>query len=165
MKTRATSPVDALSRVLFGTLLSLFFSLSTGCAQELRLGEFEPFVIAFEAEATRQGTPIVVTDLVIERGHLGPTEGGATVAAHCERAALATPRIVVNEDLWDTFDAPYQESILFHELGHCLLGRDHDDTLIDEGVARSLMKSDAPVGHVYVAHKAHYLHELFHPAE
>jgi hypothetical protein len=157
MKTHAATKAEALSCVLATAFLLFVGMFSTGCAQELRLGEFAPTVEKFEAEAALQGVPVHVGDLIIERG---PLDRG--IGAECREQPGATPHIVVNEADWDKFSASYQESILFHELGHCVLGRGHVPTV--EGRPPSLMVLSAPEADVYEQNRAFYLNELFHPA-
>jgi hypothetical protein len=157
MKIHAATKAEALSCVLTTAFLLLVGTSSMGCAQELQLGEFAPSVEKFEAEAALQGAPVHVSDLIIERG---PLEHG--IGAVCHEQPGATPRIVVNEADWDQFSASYQESILFHELGHCVLGRAHVPAV--EGRPPSLMVPAAPEADVYEQNRAFYLNELFHPA-
>jgi len=39
----------------------------------------------------------------------------------------------VRRDAWDQFDEQDKENTIWHELGHCSLGREHDETLYKDG--------------------------------
>lgn len=39
--------------------------------------------------------------------------------------------IEISQKYWNLYDEYGREELIFHELGHCVLGRDHDDSLMD----------------------------------
>jgi len=48
--------------------------------------------------------------------------------------------IEVDETNWNNSNEGEREEIIFHELGHCVLGRDHDNNIIEAyGVPKSIM--------------------------
>ena len=52
--------------------------------------------------------------------------------------------IIIDKQWWDSATSEFQESLIFHELGHCVLGRSHkDDTQIASSSAVSTNGSAA----------------------
>jgi hypothetical protein len=50
----------------------------------------------------------------------------------CIQEFNKTPVIQILNDWWVNNTDPLQrQTILYHELGHCILGREHDNTMID----------------------------------
>jgi hypothetical protein len=79
-----------------------------------------------------------------------------------------TRSISINKDYWNNAAEEYREFIIFHELGHLLLKRDHLSTLWSNGEAKSLMYSydnsyalGFPVFQGF--RKKYYFDELFEP--
>lgn len=68
--------------------------------------------------------------------------------------------IQIDSDSWVEYDENYREELIFHELGHCVLGRDHDNSII-EGyrVPKSIMYPYI-FGYAYNKYKVYYLEEL-----
>jgi len=53
------------------------------------------------------------------------------------------PTILLDRKRWAQLDLPAQEALLFHELGHCLLDRRHDNRIVATGEWHSLMRGGA----------------------
>jgi hypothetical protein len=68
--------------------------------------------------------------------------------------------VTIRKSYWETI-GPFQRKVLvYHELGHCLLGRDHDSTLVDGFCPKSMMyPSVVDAGCAYLGQS--YLQELF----
>lgn len=60
-------------------------------------------------------------------------------------------QIEIDPSYWEKASEPHRRWLVFHELGHCLLGLEHDETM-EDGVPASIM-------HPYIAHKAEELLE------
>lgn len=57
-----------------------------------------------------------------------------------------------------------QEALMYHELGHCVLNRDHLDTYNGPyGLSTSIMHSLLINGGVWCEHRDYYVKELFQP--
>jgi hypothetical protein len=124
---------------------------------------FQQYVSAFEQAASQeQGTALVINDLVVSFGST-PSLNETGV---CEWAENETPRITVNERIWNTLDDYDREEVLFHELGHCVLRRVHQDGEMPAygGAMRvpvSVMNPYRIRGTIYRDNIAHYQDELF----
>ncbi len=70
-------------------------------------------------------------------------------------------RTVISSELYR-----FREFVVFHELGHCDLGRDHRDEAFDNGVCVSIMRSGLGDCRDYYHPRTRegYLDELFDPA-
>ena len=53
---------------------------------------------------------------------------------------MNTGLVKINRSLWAVLGAGSREELIFHELGHCVLGRLHDNTLVN-GVPASIMNA------------------------
>lgn len=72
-----------------------------------------------------------------------------------------TPRrITINKYWWDGYDEYDREILIFHELGHCVLNRDHTDSYDSWGRPLSIMSTDLG-GWDYKDYYNSYIQELF----
>lgn len=147
----------------WGKRIALIFALSlVSCGKPtLDTGQFQSYVDKFQTEAARFGHPITVNDLVILFDHLTGEEFGL-----CETGAGMTPTIHLDEPGWNQADDATRESLLFHELGHCVLGQSHrNDTAAVDGssgaIPTSIMNATIVDGDTYEAHRDYYLREYF----
>ncbi len=71
--------------------------------------------------------------------------------------------IEVDGSSWLELDENHREELIFHELGHCIFGREHDNLFLDEvGVPKSIMYPYI-FGLEYFEYKSYYLEELTNP--
>jgi hypothetical protein len=86
--------------------------------------------------------------------------------AHDHKVGLCYPNskhIVIDANFWNTASHYSRELIVFHELGHCLLGRNHRDDADANHRCNSIMRSgDTSCFDNYTeTTRAHYIDELF----
>lgn len=126
-------------------------------APVLSLGSYSDYVTRFENASKAAGKPVTVTNLVIQEGKMeSPYENGA-----CTVTEGQPPTITIKASAWALLTEPEREELIFHELGHCVLGRVHNSTMDGSGDPVSLM-NPYPIGPVtYSSHRADYLVELF----
>lgn len=82
----------------------------------------------------------------------------------CFSYSDGTTEVIIKESWWVSASQSLKESLLFHELGHCALGRDHDDETIKVAgntYKTSIMNSVIVNPTQYDNHRAGYLTELF----
>ncbi len=103
----------------------------------------EPFVERFVQEAAARGISLNVTNLVVEIGLL--TDEDEDVAGTCTNGGLTTPliRLDTTKNWWSNGDM-IREEVIFHEFGHCLLGRPHQDDVLPNGDFASIMRTKSP---------------------
>ncbi len=101
--------------------------------------ELRPFYIAFEEEAANRGFDInltqeEVTGNIVQLGNMG-------VLGVCVRNDEAPNRVAVDQEAWASASQAFRELIVFHELGHCVLNREHLDNEDANGICVSIMNS------------------------
>ncbi len=123
--------------------------------------ELWPHFQNFEKEAARRGINIDLStenltgeiDNIHERGVLGVCQYGSAINNH----------ITIDEPFWNSSGSLYREFVVFHELGHCVLFRDHDESMNGNGICLSIMRSGT--GQCRDAYtdqnRGYYLDELF----
>lgn len=118
-----------------------------------------PYVTGFVKDASTFGMEIEPTSLIVRVGATNrPDE-----IAYCLHGA-GVPKIMIS----DTFLTYYErnglsgdiEQVVYHELGHCLLGRSHLDTSAN-GRPTSVMNTHHFSNGVYNQNRLAYLNELF----
>jgi hypothetical protein len=136
--------------------------------------DLEPYVQAFRDIAQQRGQAIPSDNLIIAFGATQRQDA----CGECTRAAGKTPRIVLKADdlCWKNASQQEREALIFHELGHCLLNRDHRADRFPNGIYVSLMNADDvgiyatcryPIGNDACdkrPRRTYYLDELFDPA-
>lgn len=62
-------------------------------------------------------------------------------------------KVSINPYNWNKYDTAWRESLIFHELGHCVLGRGHRPIYNSKGRALSIMNGTGiPYSDEYVAY-------------
>lgn len=126
-------------------------------AQALDVGPFAKYVKAFEDASVDYGDPVRVRNLVIRFGHLdNPFHSGM-----CVIRSGATPEIIINEKNWNVMSEAKREGLLMHEMGHCVLERNHDDEEDSDGNPLSIMNPYTLDGEYYSDNRDDLLSELF----
>ncbi|SFE60721.1 hypothetical protein [Spirosoma endophyticum] len=102
--------------------------------------EVEPFIQVFRDEAQKRNNAVSTTNLIIT---FGTTQSG-DVCGQCLLQSGKTPRITLNNDAfcWQQASQYERECLIFHELGHCLLKREHKINRFPHGAFVSLMNPD-----------------------
>ena len=70
------------------------------------------------------------------------------------------PRISIAKNAFDNFDKWEREALLFHELGHCILGRGHIMEQFADGTPKSIMYPILIKSDIYESRYNHYMREL-----
>ena len=134
--------------------------------------EFEPIVKRFISEAKARGKDITINNLIIKKDPAlsfvlcGMSNTISSVNDVQKIISIAVPYCWQNEI--------QLEALIFHELGHCILGRQHDNSLMPKGDPKTLMYPDNialyspctynlgnPCDLSY--RRAYYIDELFNP--
>ncbi len=99
--------------------------------------EFDYYFQRFETAAAERGLELDIEDLT---AHISIIQE-ANVAGVCETAETGERTIRVDNVYWNNADEWEREFVIFHELGHCVLGRGHTDTQDTNGDCVSIMQS------------------------
>lgn len=129
--------------------------------------DFVPYVNAFIEEGAKRGHEIDFEDtgLTIVFGNI------PTASASCSEIAgpnEGSHQIIVNKNAWEALNDTLRERLIFHELGHCELGRIHKNDKFSDGSWRSIMRGD-PLSQVderlpvpyFGFRRDYYIDELF----
>jgi Zn-dependent peptidase ImmA (M78 family) len=91
-------------------------------------GDFEPYVQAFKQDAKKFNLDISIVDLLIIFGNLNEDDDNEYFyLGICYTYTDKTPLIRIDEAIWKTLDEVERKLLIYHELGHCILNKDHDD--------------------------------------
>jgi hypothetical protein len=148
----------------------LLLVLSSSCTDPHKYSidpAFTDYLQRFENEGATRGKQLdpKTTGLIMEFGTLSNNDAGLT---HYE-----TPiRIQIDKTYWDAITKSagadlMKEDLIFHELGHGLLGRDHLNTTLENGDWKSIMCGGTAVNsrpwniNFRGIRRSYYLDELF----
>lgn len=114
---------------------------------------------SFEEEAAKRNLSIDLNELEVTAVIENITESG--VAGTCQYG-LHVHHVTIDKPFWDRSSSLLREMVVYHELGHCVLGRGHteDD---NNGNCLSIMNSgttDCTVRYTQT-NRDYYLDELF----
>lgn len=111
---------------------------------------FQPYIDEFITEADKRGVSFNPDHLIVEFGEVKETD------AVCQRGRAA--KITVDPGEWETETTWVEENtnrvLIFHELGHCLLGKGHVEH-------DSVMSFPAVETHEFVGDSEYYIQDLF----
>lgn len=115
----------------------------------------------FEEEATRRGSSIRLDQLALFAGIEEIHEDD--VAGQCSYSSQSPNEITIDLSFWNQTNSAYRELVVFHELGHCVLGRGHRDEENEHGLCVSMMNSGLSGCNVLYnnTNRKAYLDELF----
>ncbi|MBT8228816.1 MAG: hypothetical protein KJO50_01055, partial [Bacteroidia bacterium] len=119
---------------------------------------------SFEREAEERGLKIDLVGLDITGIVQNIDDNG--VAGTCQYGSHIA-HVTIDLSYWNNSSMLTREYVVFHELGHCALGRDHDESSFNNGICQSIMNSG--LGHCIPSYnnqnRERYLDELFLESE
>lgn len=101
--------------------------------------ELQPYIDLFVEEASMRGLEIRIEDELFTASIRSINR--PNVAGQCTHGEGTVSQVLIDEDAWRRYDDQEKESLVFHELGHCILKRAHRDHQDAEGNCLSLMES------------------------
>lgn len=145
-------------------IIALGFMLSACEKQETVLvidAELQPIIDMFIEEAKTRGKDIQLNEFNLT-ATIEPINR-ESVAGQCTQGEGTISQILIDQQFWSGYTPLAKESLVFHELGHCILQRSHRDDKDLEGNCLSLMESGRGFCQmIYTATtRDQYLDELF----
>lgn len=146
-------------------LIAIPWIVFASCSKSKRYdvpAEVDVYVQRFIEEGNARGADIKINRLVVEYSPELADEPG-NVAGRCARGyrSWRKPLIELTTD-FDQLSPEAQEQLIFHELGHCILDRSHQDRKLSNGHFGSNMNTHY---WTYIAGQDHkrdyYLDEMF----
>lgn len=97
--------------------------------------EFKPYVTAFLAEAEKRGHTLTIDNLILKYGDTM----SSTACGRCNTVSGTAQKIITINVNPCWVNSEGLESLVFHELGHCILGRQHTSDMLPNGAHKSIM--------------------------
>jgi len=122
-----------------------------------------PFFERFEEEGRKQGIEVDLRAENITGEILEIDED--RVAGQCSFNRFNPNHVTIDLEFWNNASETFREFVVFHELGHCYLFRDHREDTNTNGTCRSIMRSgteDCRDNYNRFT-RGSYLNELFDP--
>ncbi len=101
--------------------------------------ELQPYFETFELEGSLRGFDIDI-DAEGIGGMIEFIKDNSTVG-QCQTSDEGNRRVFIDKAFWQAYNNSEKEFIVFHELGHCYLRREHDDSIDNNRVCKSIMQS------------------------
>lgn len=99
-----------------------------------------PHFEAFEKVALEQGFQIDLSRIALHGNISSINEGN--VVGTCSYGGRTNKRdVIIDESFWNRASYLYREYVVFHELGHCILERDHLESCFSNRTVASIMRS------------------------
>lgn len=90
----------------------------------------EKYVETFVSYGTKLGSSLDTYSLTVSFSESMPqSTNGGQVIGYCQRYSNGQKTVVLKESYWNSASVSDREQLIFHELGHCLLGLTHNDTV------------------------------------
>lgn len=168
-KIKVTRIFTKLPEYLILLLLTLSSSCVHGYLSSYEYNEFatvEEISAQFEVEALKRGVILDssnYTKIQLDWGFEKLSPEVRDALAFCN----SDNEIHINAKMWNYDRNDSREMVLFHELGHCMLGREHREDLIDEDKPNqrpvSIMYPRRSILSIstYRKYRTEYLDELF----
>ncbi len=99
--------------------------------------EFQPYLNDFlnEGQARGKSFDLSERDFIL----IFKPSGEPSTSAAGECNVVPGDSIIIDQGWWNSFDPSQKEVLIYHELGHCVLGRHHDDSKLRTNECKSLM--------------------------
>lgn len=98
-----------------------------------------PFFESFKEEAALRGVEVDYRAQKIQ-GLIQDIDGN-NILGQCRVGTNGINRVIIDAGYWKRSDEMEKEFVIFHELGHCVLKRDHLDEANGSGICLSMMHS------------------------
>lgn len=93
---------------------------------------FKEKALEYNIEVDYDATNVTAEIKIIDEG---------SVAGSCTTNGHDLTHITIDQNFWNQASHLLREMVIFHELGHCILGRGHREDSFSNGVCRSIMRS------------------------
>lgn len=139
--------------------LIVIVGFSTACQSRYeRFGPYQKYVEGFVKAGKEQGVQISVATLQILPDYKMPMAFGGVCVSSIKV-------IFINGKVWNQITNSQREGLIWHEMGHCVLGREHETYSLDGVHPGSIMYPSMFRGEAlkfYIGNKSYYKRELFH---
>jgi hypothetical protein len=148
------------------SLIALVVVLLISCVkdednQAIVATEILEYFSSFQEEAALRDVPVDLEEMRIN-GVLQDIEG-STILGQCNTSGNGEKTVIIDAFSWSRLTDLQKEFLVFHELGHCALGRTHDDSSSPNGTCISIMNTGESNCNIRYnsQNRSTYLDELF----
>ena len=147
-------------------IISIIFLITIGCSEETEVStesfiddDLTEYFMLFETEASNRGFLISTMGVA---GYIQNLEDD--IAGQCATYNDGAREIRIDRAYWSRASLTEKEMLVFHELGHCVLGRGHHNDSDTRGFCVSIMNSGIGecVSRYNRNNRELYLDELFY---
>lgn len=121
---------------------------------------FNSYIKSFEAAGSKNGVSVSASNVPVNFGDTeNPNHRGI-----CATYQDGSKEIIIQKSWWNAQPEDFKESLIYHELGHCVLGRDHDDHTVNIAgqIYKTSMMNTTIISPIhYSPNKDNYHNELF----
>lgn len=123
--------------------------------------ELQAYIDLFTSEAEEREVEIDLSEINLG-AYIKNIEENGTIG-QCISYSDGSKDIVIDERNWDRLDELEKEYVVFHELGHCVLNRSHNNMEDSNGLCQSIMQSGEGQcqSHYDMTNRNQLLEELF----
>ena len=153
-------------------LVFILFLTACGCPHKPQVNIdpiLQPYFDSFFQAGMSQQVTVDISDIIIQFKVLSASGVNSIVYGSCTSNINETPVVSINPNYWYSMTHDLQESLVYHELGHCLLGRGHTTAMFKapDGTEQpvSIMYPNSTVVVEYGILKSYYIQELFQGAK
>ena len=156
-----TEPITLAEQLIDATTFVPFLVSKSIGTNILVDTDLEPFLDRFITEVNNYSYSLNQNfDLVFDKTLKG---GIPAVLGHCDNGA--TPVVRINPYTWVQLSDTKKEILIFHELGHCLMGKSgHNDSNVTVNlvsIKESIMTTTIISETMYLDNRIYYLNEFF----
>lgn len=119
---------------------------------------FDIQIEAFKREALLRNKDIDISKITVIFGKQEGNSVGLCITAHSQ------PFITIHKQFWTIYDQFEREELIFHELGHCVLDREHCEVK-KNNKSVSMMEPNMLGSGYYGPNRENLVDELFNPDE
>lgn len=126
--------------------------------------QFTSFVEAFKDESASHGHAITdrqMKSLTVMLGDTAAACKDANAIGCCAEYDTGERDVTINGAYWDAVSDAGKYQVMFHELGHCLLGYAHRGVLNSEAMPTSIMYPSEFDSNYFESHINDYMSEFF----
>ena len=106
--------------------------------EEVDVDKISYYFNLFEEEGKKRGLTLDLESAGIQ-GTITNLDHG--VAGKCRYHSARPNEILIDQAIWNAASVNTRELIIFHELGHCFLERNHNESEHSDGTCVSIMRS------------------------
>ncbi len=132
----------ATKNISYTIIMIILTSIVYSCEQEESAhisDEIGPYMDRFIEEGALRGYEVVIDYKRLSASV--SSISGSGVIGQCVSYSNESQEILISAEFWNSASELNREFLVFHEMGHCILDRSHDDRTDHAGRCLSIMNS------------------------